>query len=219
MLFFNESFQYVVLLFHWISRCYSSNNFIQKKPKVFSKRYNLIYFLLEQLEQRKCFKAILWTKLFSIDERNNKDRNSIVFYVFRSREKTPCHRSEAKRISQISSIQRKMKKERPILTTNHGGKSILETIKESFPQARRIFPRRGRCSWFPPFFINISSIADVAEPHLGGSARTWRVRSLKTCGGLGVEGGSADARGAPRPQMNFFRANESSSALDAAAYT
>ena len=49
-------------------------------------------------------------KHFSIDERNNKDRNSIVFYVFRSREKTPCHRSEAKRISQISSIQRKMKK-------------------------------------------------------------------------------------------------------------
>lgn len=84
---------------------------------------------------------------------------------------------------------------------------ILKTIKESFPRkARRIFAANSvlcysvclsiclSLSLF--FFINISSTsADVAEPHLGGSARTWRVRSLKTCGGLGVEGGSADERG------------------------
>lgn len=82
---------------------------------------------------------------------------------------------------------------------------ILKIIKESFPgKARRIFAANSVVRYFVFlslslslfFFINISSTsADVAEPHLGGSARTWRVRSLKTCGGLGVEGGSADERG------------------------
>lgn len=87
---------------------------------------------------------------------------------------------------------------------------ILKIIKESFPgKARRIFAANSVVRYFVClsfsltlslylsfFFINISSTsADVAEPHLGGSARTWRVRSLKTCGGLGVEGGSADERG------------------------
>lgn len=81
---------------------------------------------------------------------------------------------------------------------------ILKTIKE-IPyislQTRRIFAASCSLLYLSVslslfFFINISSTsADVAEPHLGGSARTWRVRNLKTCGGLGVEGGSADERG------------------------
>ena len=64
---------------------------------------------------------------------------------------------------------------------------ILKTIKESFPgKARRIFAANSVVRYFVClsfsltlslylsfFFINISNTsADVAEPHLGGSART-----------------------------------------------